>query len=294
MVSMSKSDNLNEIQSLRAGIKRLRKTLSEVTPPLSVLLSRRGFRIYRKEPPDDLLLPDERFIDEYYRLLHRYSFRLFIRDVIKYQNQFSPRDVTRYATGEVTEDYIRHLAGTGLLKEKDGHYSLLKPIKSFGPTLEWFVAEIFRKEFSVEALWGIKFKRPLVGGDYDLIAKMDGSVLYMEIKSSPPKQICSNEVSAFLDRVFDLCPDIAVFFVDTELRMQDKIVTMFGEELRRKVHDKGRGTPHLITDTGGPAPLERIEKELFHIQNKIFIINARESIAGNIEKVINCFFRRFL
>lgn len=294
MVSMSKSDNLNEIQSLRAGIKRLRKTLSELTPPLSVLLSRRGFRIYRKEPPDDLLLPDERFIDEYYRLLHRYSFRLFIRDVIKYQNQFSPGDVTRYATGEVTEDYIRHLVGTGLLKEKDGHYSLLKPVRSFGPTLEWFVAEIFRKEFSVEAIWGIKFKRPLVGGDYDLIAKMDGSVLYMEIKSSPPKQICSNEVSAFLDRVFDLCPEIAVFFVDTELRMQDKIVPMFGEELRRRVHDKGLSTPHLITDTGGPAPVERIEKELFHIQNKIFIINARESIAGNIEKVINCFFRRFL
>lgn len=294
MVNMSENDNLNEIQSLRAGIKRLRKTLSELTPPLSVLLSRRGFRIYRKEPPDDLLLPDERFIDEYYRLLHRYSFRLFIRDVIKYQNQFSPRDVTRYATGEVTEDYIRHLAGTGLLKEKDGHYSLLKPVRSFGPTLEWFVAEIFRKEFSVEAIWGIKFKRPLVGGDYDLIAKMDGSVLYMEIKSSPPKQICSNEVSAFLDRVFDLCPEIAVFFVDTELRMQDKIVPMFGEELRRRVQDKGLSTPHLITDTGDPAPVERIEKELFHIQNKIFIINARESIAGNIEKVINCFFRRFL
>ncbi len=294
MVSMSKSDNLNEIQSLRAGIKRLRKTLSEVTPPLSALLNRRGFRIYRKEPPDDLMLPDKGFIDEYYRLLHRYSFRLFIRDVIKYQNRFSPRDVTRYATGKVTEDYIRHLAGTGLLKEKDGHYSLLKPVRSFGPTLEWFVAEIFRKEFSVEAIWGIKFKRPLVGGDYDLIAKMDGSVLYMEIKSSPPKQICSKEVSAFFDRVFDLCPEIAVFFVDTELRMEDKIVPMFGEELRRRVQDKGLSTPHLITDTGGPAPVERIEKELFHIQNKIFIINAKENIAGNIEKVINCFFRRFL
>ncbi|MEK6672697.1 MAG: hypothetical protein AABY42_04375 [Nitrospirota bacterium] len=291
---MAGSDNQNEIQALRAEIKRLRKTLSELTPPLSALLSRRGFRIYKKEPPDDLLLPDEGFIDEYYKLLHRYSFRLFIRDVIKHQSQFSLRDVMRYATREVTADYIGYLTGTGLLKEKDGLYSLLKPVRSFGPTLEWFVSEIFRKEFSVEAIWGIKFKRPVVGGDYDLIAKMDGSMLYMEIKSSPPKQIYSNEVAAFLDRVFDLCPDISVFFMDTELRMKDKIVPMFEEELGRRDQDKSLSPSHLITDTGDAAPVIRIEKELFHIQNKIFIINARESIVSNIEKVLNCFFRRFL
>ena len=96
------------------------------------------------------------------------------------------------------------------------------------------LCEIFRREFAAEAAWGVKFKRPRVGGDYDVIAKIDGSILYMEVKSSPPKQIYNSEIAAFLDRTSDLSPEISVFFMDTELRMKDKIVPMFEEELRKR------------------------------------------------------------
>jgi hypothetical protein len=37
---------------------------------------------------EDLLLPGEEFLDGYYKMLHRYSFRLFLRDIIKMQNFF--------------------------------------------------------------------------------------------------------------------------------------------------------------------------------------------------------------
>ncbi len=149
---------------------------------------------------------------------------------------------------------------------------------SFGETLEWFVAEIFRVEFMTEAIWGIRFKRPLVGGDYDLIAKVDGSILYMEIKSSPPKQIYQNEISAFFDRVYDLSAEISIFFMDTELRMKDKIVPMFEEELKKRYTES--------------LKILRIEKELFHLWDRIFIINAKDSIVANIEKVLSWYFRR--
>jgi hypothetical protein len=280
-----------EIDFLKAEIRRLRKSLTELTTPLTALLRRRGFRIYKNEPPDDLLIPKDRFIDEYYLLLHKYSFRLFLRDVIKHQKRFSPRDVTRYAVANVTKEYIDLLVLMGLLEKRDDSYSLGRgPVKSFGTTLEWFLAEILRREFEAEATWGIKFKRPVVGGDYDLIAKIDSSVLYMEVKSSPPKQIYANEISAFLDRVSDLLPEIAVFFMDTELRMKDKIVPMFEEELRRR---SGKGLSILLAEDDMP-PVKRIEKELFHIQNKIFIINAKDSIVSNLEKVVIRYFRRRL
>lgn len=278
-----------EIVSLKAEIGRLRKSLTELTTPLPALLKRRGFRIYKKEPLDDLLVPVGRFIDKYYLLLHKYSFRLFLRDVIKHQKRFSLKDVTRYAIADVTKGYIDLLATMGLLEKRADSYSLGKrTIKSFGTTLEWFLAEILRREFEAEAIWGIKFKRPVVGGDYDLIAKVDSSVLYMEVKSSPPKQIYGNEISAFLDRVSDLLPEIAVFFMDTELRMKDKIVPMFEEELRRR---SDVGLP--LFSTGDEIPrVKRIEKELFHIQNKIFIINAKDSIVNNLEKVLIRYFRK--
>ncbi|HWR58835.1 MAG TPA: hypothetical protein VN328_08110 [Thermodesulfovibrionales bacterium] len=279
----------NRISSLRAEIRRLRKSLAEKTSPLPAMLKRRGFKIYRQGPPDDLLLPGERFIEDYYRYLQRYSFRLFLRDVIKHQKTFSLKDVTRYAAADVTKGYVDFLLALGLLEEEVDSYSLKKrPIKSFGPTLEWFLSEIFKREFGAETIWGTKFKRPVVGGDYDLIAKIDGSLLYMEVKSSPPKQIYASEISAFLDRTVDLAPEIAVFFMDTELRMKDKIVPMFEEDLRKRPPDE---LP-VFAAGGGLLSVDRIKKELFHIHNKIFIINAKDSIVNNLEEVLSRYFRR--
>jgi len=276
---MSENNSFDESQSLRDEIRRLRKSLSELTPPLDVLLKRRGFRIYKKEPSEDLLLPDYKFIDNFYEMLKKYSFRLFLRDVIKNQKFFRLEDVTRYATSEVTKDYIEYLRNMGLVEKLSRGFRLsIGKIKSFGETLEWYVAEIFKKEFAAEAIWGIRFKRPKVGGDYDLIAKVDGSIVYMEIKSSPPKQIYQKEISAFFDRVSDLSPEMSIFFVDTELRMKDKIVLMFDEELKLR---------HV-----NPPKIMRMEKELFQLKDKLFIINAKDSVAANIEKVLSWYFRR--
>ena len=274
------SDNASdEIESLHNEIRRLRRSLSELTPSLDVLLKLRGFRIYKREPADDLLLPEKRFLVSFYEMLRKYSFRLFLRDVIKNQTFFRVQQVTKYATSAVTAEYTEYLREVDLIEPLSDGFRLIRgPIKSFGETLEWFVAEIFKKEFATEAVWGIRFKRPKVGGDYDLIAKVDGSILYMEIKSSPPKQIYQNEISAFFDRVSDLSPEISIFFVDTELRMKDKIVPMFLEEyLKRAV---------------APPEIVRMEKELFQVQNRVFIINAKDSIAANIEKVLIWYFRK--
>lgn len=278
-----------ETSCLREELRRLRRSLAELTPDIATILKRRGFRIYKKEPGDDLLLPAKRRIDGYYEQLKKYSFRLFLRDAIKRQDLFTEKDVTRYSTAEVTKDYIEYLLEAGLAERagRDAYRLAKRPIKSFGETLEWFVAEVFRREFSTEALWGVKFRRPMVGGDYDLIAKIDGSILYMEVKSSPPKQIYANEIAAFLDRVSDLNPEVAVFFLDTELRMKDKIVPMFEEELRAR--SRGPSRPGIPP---GAREVRRMEKELFQIKDRIFIINAKESIAGNIEKALSWYFRR--
>jgi hypothetical protein len=275
-MSQNSSD---ELRFLRDEIGRLRKSLAELTPPLDILLKRRGFRIYRKEPSDDLLLPEDKYISGYYEMMKKYSFRLFLRDVIKHQTFFRVENVTRYATSEVTADYVEYICSIGMIEHVPGGFRLASGlIKSFGETLEWFVAQIFKEEFGAEAVWGVRAKRPKIGGDYDLIAKVDGSILYMEIKSSPPKQIYQREISAFIDRVLDLHPEISIFFMDTELRMKDKIVPMFEEELKARHKE-----PPVVT---------RMEKELFQIQDKIFIINAKDSISSNIEKVLSWYFRK--
>jgi hypothetical protein len=276
---MYADESNEEFILLRDEIKRLRRSLSELTPSLEALLKRRGFRIYRREPSDDLLLPKEVFIDSYFEMMKKYSFRLFLREVIKHQEFFRLENVTRYATADVTNSYVNFMVKIGLVEKlQEGFRLSIRPIKSFGETLEWFISETFKREFATETIWGIRFKRPKVGGDYDLISKVDGKILYMEIKSSPPKQIYQKEISAFFDRLSDLLPEIGIFFVDTELRMKDKIVPMFEEELRARYEN--------------PPRIIRMEKELFHINDRIFIINAKDNIATNIEKVLSWYFRR--
>jgi Holliday junction resolvase-like predicted endonuclease len=186
--------------------------------------------------------------------------------------------VTRYATAEVTRQYIEYLVSVRLITRKGAGYAVArKRVRSFGETLEWYVAEILKREFSAEAVWGVKFKGRKTGGDYDVIAKLDCVLCYVEVKSSPPKQIYDSEIAAFLDRVADLSPEVAIFLMDTELRMKDKIVPMFESELARR---KKEG-----------VPVVRVEKELFHIGGRIYIINAKDGIAGNMQNVLSRYFR---
>jgi Holliday junction resolvase-like predicted endonuclease len=270
---------LEEIARLRAEVKRLRARLDQRTPHLAMLLRRRGFAIYKKEPADDLLIPSQKFLDAYYLMLHKYSFRLFLRDVIKRRGPFALEQVTRYASPSVTNEYLDYLLSVKLVKKTSKGYVLVKgTITSFGTTLEWYVAEVFRREFGSEAVWGVKFRRPKVGGDYDVIAKFEGALFYVEVKSSPPKQIYDSEIAAFLDRVADLSPAIAVFLMDTELRMKDKIVPMFENALAKRFP--------------GPAPVVRLEREIFQIAGRIFIANAKESVVGNLERVFGEYYRQ--
>lgn len=271
-------ETFDELSYLRQEVRRLRQSLNLLTPDLGIVLKRRGFRIFKKEPLEFLIIPSPEFVDEYYVMLGKYSFRLFLRDVIKHQDFFTVEDVTRYATSRVTSQYVKYLRRTGLAVTKADGYVLSRHVKSFGETLEWYVCEVLRREFGAEALWGVKFRKRKVGGDYDVIAKFDGSILYAEVKSSPPKQIYENEISAFMDRFLDLSPEIAIFLMDTELRMKDKIVPMFEEELKRRT-------------AGGIRP-RRIERELFQAGERIFIINSKESIVRNMETVLNRYFRK--
>jgi hypothetical protein len=267
-----------ELMLLREEVKRLRQALNRLTPSLETILKRRGFRVFKKEPADDLLVPDEPFLGSFFDMLHKYSFRLLLRDVIKHQDRFTLEEVTRYSTTRVIRSYLGYLRDIRLINEGAAGYVLSRrPVTSFGPTLEWYVAELLKREFGAEALWSVKFKRPKVGGDYDVLSKLDGSLLYVEVKSSPPKQVTESEVAAFLDRVDDLSPELSVFLMDTELRMKDKLVPMFEQELAKRSSE--------------PPPVLRLERELFHVLERIFIVNAKESISRNIGTVVARYFQ---
>lgn len=241
------------------------------------MLSARGFHPFYTNQVRKLLIPpkiDPKSLDTLYTEMERYSFRLLLRDIIKKQDSFTPEDLTRFSSIEKVVSDIDFLLRIGLIEKKDRHqYRLaIGPVKSFGETLEWFVAETIRREFSGEVIWGVRFKGSEHGGDYDVVANIGGSLVYLEVKSSPPKHIMQTEISAFFDRTFDLIPDFSILLMDTELRMRDKLVPMFETELSQR---------YPVSDRV-EFPVERLHQEIFHIRRRIYLMNTKRSLAENL------------
>ncbi len=236
------------------------------------MLKRRGFRVLSYNPMGYLFFPHSKleesaFEDALYEMLKKYSFRIFIRDVIKNRKKFAAADLLKYSTLEWVEMYIAFLLEKGVIEEIGPGLFMLKSetVFSFGDTLEWFVASVFEREFLSPALWGVRLGWTDAGGDYDVIAAVEGELVYVEVKSSPPKNIEELEVAAFIKRAETLNPAIAVFLEDTRLRMKDKLVPFFENAVR----DKG-------------LEVKRLRNETFSIEDKVFITNSFPDIVANI------------
>jgi len=208
-------------------------------------------------------------------MMKKYSFRLVLRDMIKYQDRFHIQDLTHYCSSKVVQGYCDLLCEMGMIVKsgKGGYRTRVSPLHSFGPTLEWFIAEVFKREFASPAIYGVSLKKTPSGGDYDVIASWNRRLVYVEVKSSPPKGVESSEISTFFSRIEDLLPEVAILFNDTQLRMKDKLVVMFEEELERRYGGESKTL----------YPVERLIEELFYVQHRIFIVNSKKDVVENFQ-----------
>jgi hypothetical protein len=250
------------------------------------MLKMRGITVFRKNPTDHLFFPGElspSYKNRFYQMMKKYSFRLVLRDMIKYQDGFQIQDLTRYCSSRVVQGYCHLLCEMGAIaKNGRGKYrTCVSPVHSFGSTLEWFIAEVFKREFASPTIYGVSVKKTPSGGDYDVIASWNQRLVYVEVKSSPPKGVEHNEISSFFSRMEDLLPEVAILFNDTQLRMKDKLVVMFEEELEKRY---GRESKTLY-------PVERLIGELFHVRSHIFIVNSKKDVVENFQSCLRHYLR---
>jgi hypothetical protein len=278
-------DILQEIQSLKKKVQQLTQEIESIRVssiedpfPVEKMLRMRGIKVFRKDPIDRLFFPPDLsslYKDQFYEMMKKYSFRLVLRDIIKYQDRFRIQDLTHYCIFKVAQGYCNLLCEMGvIIKKGKGQYrTRISPLYSFGPTLEWFIAEMFKKEFASPAIYGVSVKNTPSGGDYDVMTSWNQRLVYVEVKSSPPKGVEQNEISTFFSRMDDIFPEVAILFEDTQLRMRDKLVVMFEEELGRRYGKESKVF----------YPVERLLEELFHVQHRIFIVNSKKDVVGNFK-----------
>jgi hypothetical protein len=205
--------------------------------------------VWKKVPHDGCVLPRTRLgQDEYCQLLRHYSFRLFLRDVIKHREGFSIADLVRDCSLASARRYLR-----------------------------WLVE---RRLVGIPSAWNVRLDGARSGRDHDVVGFQEGVCVYVETKSSPPRNFEAKQIRAFFERLETLRPQLAIFLNDTQLRMGDKIVVLFTEELRRRL---GQRAYRL--------PVQRLDGEIFVVGGHVFIANSAPDLIGNLGVCLAHYFR---
>jgi hypothetical protein len=241
-------------------------------------LRRRGIRCGPGRHLDTLIPRSGTARERLYELMKRYSFRLLLRDLIQSRSGATVRELTHYCSPDAARRFVSVLHEIGMIRVlSGGRYRLRVDVHSIGPTLEWFVAEALQREFGIQTAWNLRPDATAGGGDYDVIGCAEGALIYVEVKSSAPKNIEQRQIAAFVDRVASLAPDAAILINDTQLRMLDKLVPAVRAELRRRPF--GRGA------------IRRVQGEIFSRGDRLFITNSEPDLIGNLGVCLMRFFR---
>lgn len=205
--------------------------------------------------------------------LGHYAFRLFLRGAIQRSSGFLPSETTRYLTPAQSRKYAEILVDLDLAEGlARNRYRLKWTDASFGGILEWYIGRELERRYGFDVATGVKLHARGEGGDLDVIAAAEGKLVYVEAKSSPPRNLAVSEIAAFCRRLNLLHPDVALFVVDTALRLSDKVVPMLAEEFQR----------HVRTI---PKP-KRIAGQLWALTPRIYAVNGSRDLVENISRAI--------
>jgi hypothetical protein len=263
-----------ELEAAAAGRRAARRPPAPPASEPLAMLRRRGLDP-RPSPPDVPFDPSgppalHAAIDA---ALGHYAFRLFLRGAILRPGGFAPREATRYVPPEKARALAEECVALGLAAPLPrGRYRLLRPARSFGGTLEWWLARALHQRLGLEVATGVRTGARGVGGDLDVVAAGEGKLVYLEAKSSPPKHLAAAEARAFLGRVRAARPDVALFVVDTALRLSDKVLPLLEDALAR----------------AGAAPRapRRVVRETWALGPHLYAVNAREDLAENVCRAV--------
>jgi hypothetical protein len=130
--------------------------------PVGAVLSRRGLAIETKGKTRDILLPLDRSpalpgekINEFTRLFAHSSFRRLVRNITTGGHNATLSELRKIA-GRQADEYARFLAALGVAEVSDDQVTLTRKIDNIGPTLEWYVADVCKRNFEGSAEWSVR------------------------------------------------------------------------------------------------------------------------------------------
>lgn len=267
-------------------IKALAKAVHDEIYSIESTLKRRGFIYAGEGRKENLILPSsQNDMDGFFQHMASRTFRNILKEMVKKKRDIRQNDFEAECNLAKLQEYFDFLERSGILnKESPSSFCLALNINDFGYTLEWYVAELFKRELGCTAAWGVRVKDIREGGDLDVLARVEGELAYVETKSASPKDITEAEIRHFLQRDQHFDPDISVFLVDTRDDLSG-LVTRF----------EGIITLVEVKDGADPNRRHKIEKladfgGIYFTLRRIFIIHSKPSILTNLRRCLNYYF----
>ena len=269
-------------------IKALAKAVHDEMYSVENTLKRRGYVYAGGGRVGNVILPcRESDIDRFFKYMGSRTFRQILKKIITKKSNIYQADFAAECSPNKLKEYLGFLESSSVLtKQSVSSFSLALDVDDFGYTFEWYVSELFKRELNCTAEWGVRVKNISIGGDFDVLARVEAELAYVETKSASPESISSSEIEHFLQRDQELDPDISILLVDTRDDLSN-LVARFEEII----------TPAEVEDgaISDPDYRHNIQQHLdfggiYHTLRRIFIIKSEPTILTNLRRCLNYYF----
>lgn len=183
---------------------------------------------------------------------------------------------------KVLDSYVPVLESIGVIRCTDGTVTLARKVDNLGPSFEQYVAEICARDLRGSSEWGVKLRKlPKAGGDFDVLAWLEPSLVYIECKSGDPNNIDQRHIANYLQREFELAADISIFLIDTTDKLDGFVLDKFDPVIKIGLGSKSSHATML--------PLNGYEG-VFGGYRNVFITNSKPSVLRQIQRCLQAYY----
>jgi hypothetical protein len=216
------------------------------------------------------------------KMMPQYGFRIFLKsiwpDLLSGKENHIVLPATQYLSVKKEQEFYQLLKKYGVFKlfrqlKKDSASSIFRYDLFFSE----FLREQLWEKYSILSLLNVKILDYNEGGDIDMLCFLNDRLFTFEIKTSPPNNVQIMEIGAFLKRARQFNQWIHIFFIDTTLRLEDKIIPMFEESLYYQ-----DGEESFIQN-----PVSKIEENAYLISPNILIANVKPRLSIRLRRLIH-------
>jgi hypothetical protein len=214
--------------------------------------------------------------DGFFELMNIESNRSILKTICSLKSAFTQDDLAAKWPLKKVDALITELCNLRILSQRAlGNFELANKEAKFGENLEWYVAELFKRKLFATSDWGVKIEEAPCGGDYDVLARLENQIVYVECKAKNPGAVKESELLNFLKRDEFLRPHISIFFIDSTDNVDPVEDSL--NKIGRKIGEV-KATHNIKNTFGKPPYVEGVSSNVRHFQHRLFLVNSKKPV----------------